>query len=123
MRSRRLAVVSLSVMLLGGCGGNESSKNVKNTSKEPEPISMIELSEVDVEFDKCLLKLTSTNSKKHFDIEYINFKRVGSFKTRVVEENDQQHHILFIDERAVALVDEGKRAMTEHKYTNCAYRM
>ena len=123
MRSRKLAAVSLSVMLLGGCGGNESSKDVKNTSKEPEPISMIKLSEVDVEFDKCLLKLTGTNSKKHFDIEYINLKRAGSFKTRVVEENNQQHHILFINERAVALVDEGKRAMTEHIYTNCAYRM
>ena len=123
MRSRSIAAVSLSVMLLGACGGHESSKNVKNTSKEPDPISMIKLSEVDVEFDKCLLKLTSTNSKKHFDIEYINLKRVGSFKTRVVEENDQQHHILVFDERAVALVDEGKRAMTEHKYTNCAYRM
>ena len=123
MRSRRLTVVSLSVMLLGGCGENESNENVNNTSKEPEPISMIKLSEVDVEFDNCLLKLTSTNSKKHFDIEYINLKRVGSFKTRVVEENDQQHHILLFDERAVALVDEGKRAMTEHKYTKCAYRM
>ncbi len=121
MRLRSILAISLSIVLLNGCGGNEPSKEMKNTSKVLEPISLIKLSEVNISFDKCLLRLT--RSDKVFDIEIINFKRVSSFKTREIEENNQQHHIIYFDGRAVALADEGTRATTEYNYTNCAHRM
>ena len=125
MKLRSILTASLSVILLSGCAAKENVNQEKNTSKssKSDAVSLIELVNYTIDFDECLLKIVPVDVATPFDIEYINFKRVSSFKTRVVEANGKQHHVLYFDSRPVALVEDGKRTLTEFNFAKCAKRM
>ena len=125
MKLRSMLLAGFSVILISGCNSTEESKQESNTSKvsKPESEPLIELSNFKIDYDGCLLKIDSTDPAKQFDTEYINFKRVASFKSRAIDANGNQHHVLYFDERAVAMVEVGQRNRVELTYTQCAKRM
>ena len=118
MRSRSIVAIGLSVLLLSGCGSGESHTKTENTSKAK--VSLIDISSVKIVLRRCIL--VAKNEDTSYDTELINVRNVASMRTEQTGDAAKELHILYIDQRAVAIVSDTIRLQAAELYETCSGR-
>ena len=118
MRSRSTVAIGLSVLLLSGCGSGESNAKTENTSKAK--VSLIDISSMKIGLRRCIL--VAKNEDTPYDSELFNLRNVASLKTEQTGEAAKELHVLYIDQRAVAIVSDTIRLQASELYETCSGR-
>ena len=118
MRSRSIVTIGLSVLLLSGCGSGESNAKTENTSKAK--VSLIDISSMKIGLRRCIL--VAKNEDTSYDSELFNLRNVASLKTEQTGEAAKELHVLYIDQRAVAIITNTIRLQASELYETCSGR-
>ena len=118
MKSRSIVAIGLSVLLLSGCGSGESNAKTENTSKAK--VSLIDISSVKIVLRRCIL--VAKNEDTSYDTELINVRNVASMRTEQTGDAAKELYVLYIDQRAVAIVSDTIRLQVAELYETCSGR-